>query len=84
MDVVRVHIEATHKAKRTDGATYKTARQETAQLIIAVVADTWVREIRDTETLYIEVAPKDLLYCLQVGCTGRHDLDLLDLHNEMQ
>ena len=84
MDVFRVHTEAAQKAKRTDGATYETARQKTAQLIIAVVADTWVQELRDTETLYIEVAPKDLLYCLQVGCTGCHALELLDLHNKMQ
>ena len=28
--------------------------------------------------------PKDLLSHLQAGCTGRHALDLLALHNEMQ
>ena len=82
--VVRACTEAAHKAKRTDCATYETLRRETAQFVLSVVADTWVREIRDTETIYTKVAPKDLLSHLQAGCTGRHDLNLLALHNKMQ
>ena len=39
-----------HKAKRTDRATYETVRRETAKFIPAVVANTWVRELRDTDT----------------------------------
>ena len=82
--VLRVRTEAAQKAKRTYRTTYKTARQDTAQFILAIVEDTWVRELRDTETLYTDVAPKALLAHLQVRCTGRHSLDLLALHNEMQ
>ena len=52
--------------------------------MLAVVADTWVRELRDPETIYTEVDPRDLLAHLQAGCTGRHALDLLALLNEMQ
>ena len=52
--------------------------------MLAVVADTWVRELREPETLYTEVYPRDLLAHLQVGRTGRHALDLLALHNEIQ
>ena len=43
-----------------------------------------VRELRDPDTIYTEVDPQDLFAHLQSGCTGRHDLDLLALHNEMQ
>ena len=82
--VVRARLEAAHKARRADRATYDTARRETTQFVLAVVADTWVREIRDPETIYTEVDPRDLLAHLQAGCTGRHALDLLVLHNEMQ
>ena len=82
--VVRARTEAAHKAKRTNRATYKTARRETVQFILAVVDNTWVRELRDTETLYTKVAPKALLSHLQAGCPGRHALNLLALHNEMQ
>ena len=62
--------EAPHKAKRADRSTYETARQETAQFILAIVKDTWVRELRDMENFYTDVAPKALLSHLQVGCTG--------------
>ena len=82
--VVRAQSEAAHKAKRADRATFETAQQETTQFALDVVADTWVREIRDSESLYTEVAPKDLFSHLQAGCTGRHALDLLALHNKMQ
>ena len=52
--------------------------------MLAVVADTWVRELRDLDTIYMEVDPQDFFAHLQAGCTGRHALDLLALHNEMQ
>ena len=82
--VVRARTEAAHKAKRADRATYETVRRETTQFVLAVVADTWVRELRDTKTIYTEVALKDFLSHLQAGCTVRHALNLLALHNEMQ
>ena len=82
--VVCAHTEAEHKLKRADRATYETSQRETTQFVLAVVTDTWVQELRDTETIYTEVALKDLLSHLQAGCTGRHALDLLALHNEIQ
>ena len=50
--VVRARLEAAHKARRADRATYDTARRETTQFVLAVVADTWVRKLRDPETIY--------------------------------
>ena len=47
--VVRARLEAAHKAWRADRATYDTARQETTQFVLAVVADTWVQELREPE-----------------------------------
>ena len=84
MAVVRGRTEAAHKAKRTDRATYDTARQETAQFILSVVNSTWVRELRDTKTLYTNVMPKALISLLQAVCTGCHALNILALHNKMQ
>ena len=81
--VVRACLEAAHKARRADRATFETARHETTQFVLAVVADTWVRELRDPDTIYTKVDPRDLFAHLQVGCTGRHTLDLLALHNEI-
>ena len=52
--------------------------------MLAVVAYTWVRELRDPETIYKAVSLQDLFAHLQAGCTIRHALDLLALQNEMQ
>ena len=82
--VVCARLEADHKTKRADRTTFETARRETTQFVLAVVADTWVRELRDPDTIYTEVGPQDLFAHLQAGCTVRHALDLLALHNEMQ
>ena len=60
--VVRARLEAAHKARRADRATFETSRRETTQFVIAVVADTWVRELRGTDTIYTEVEPKIFLH----------------------
>ena len=82
--IIWARLEAAHKARRADRATFETARQETTQFVLAVVADTWVRELRDPDTIYTKVDPQDFFAHLQAGCTGRHALDLSALHNEMQ
>ena len=82
--VVCARREASHRTRRADRATFETARQETTQFVIAVVADTWVQEIRYPNTIYTEVGPEYLFAHLQAGCTGQHALDLLALNNEMQ
>ena len=61
MSVVRARTEAACKAKRADRGTYEAARQETVQFILAVIEDTWVQELQDTETFYTNVAPKALI-----------------------
>ena len=82
--VVRACTEAAHKKKRADCATYKTARRETAKFILAVVKGTWVRELRDTDTIYTDVNLKAFFAHLQAGCTGCHAFNLLAMNNEMQ
>ena len=81
--VVHARYEVAHKDKRADRNTYETARRETTQFVLDVVADTWFRELRDSDSLYTKVFPMDIFSNFQVGCTGRHALELLALHNEM-
>ena len=81
--VVHARQEVAHKARHTDRATFKTARRETTQFVLAVVVDTWVQELQDPNTIYTEVGPQDLFAHLQAGCAGRHALDPLALHNKM-
>ena len=65
--VARAHLKAAHTARREDRATFDTAQRETTQFVLAVVADTWVRELRDPDTIYTEVDPRDLFAHLQAG-----------------
>ena len=81
--VIQARVEAAHKARRTDRATFETARRETTQFVLAVVADTWVQELWDPDTIYTIVDLHDFFAHLQAGCTDRHALDLLAMHNEM-
>ena len=46
---------------------YETARRETTQFVLAIVADTWVRELRDPDTIYTEVDPQDFLHTCKQG-----------------
>ena len=55
--VVRARLEAAHKVRRADRSTFETAQQETTQFVLAVVADTWVPELRDPNTIYTDVDP---------------------------
>ena len=83
MAVVRAQSDLAHKEKCADRTTFDTARKETTQFMLAVVANTWVHEIRESDYLYTKVATKELFSHLQAGCTGQKALDLLALHNEM-
>ena len=65
--VVREILETAHKSKRADRTTFETARREMTQFVLAVVTDTWVRELRDTDSLYTEVGPENLFAHLQAG-----------------
>ena len=43
--VIRARQKDAHKARRIDSATFETALRETTQFVLAVVVDTWVREL---------------------------------------
>ena len=78
--VIRARSEVAHKAKRAERATYEMEQRETTQFVLAVVVNTWVRELRDFDSIYTKVSHKDIFAHLQVGCTSRHALNLLALH----
>ena len=65
--VLRARLKAAHKARRTDRATFETAGREKTQSVLAVVTDTWVRELRDTNTIYTEVDSRNCFAHLQAG-----------------
>lgn len=77
-------MEAEHKARCANYVTYTTAEREAQQFILAVVKDTWVKELKSSSTFYTRVTAKELLDHLQETCTRLHALDVLALQNEMQ
>ena len=54
------------------------------KFILAVVEDTWVRELRDPDLFYTAVKPRALLSHLQAMCVGLHATDVLKTQNEIQ
>ena len=65
--VVRARLEAAHKARCADRATFETARRETTLFVLTVVADTWVQELRDINTIYTKVDPQYFLCTCKQG-----------------
>ena len=62
MAVVRARREASHKVRRADRATFETARRETTQFVLAVVANSWDRELRDPILFTPRSAQKTFLH----------------------
>ena len=60
------------------------AKLEARALILCAVDETWVLELKDEETLFTQVAPRQLLDHLQSIYDGLHAIDILALHNKMQ
>ena len=69
-------MEAKHQSRRVDQSTYETERRETLHLILRVVEDTWVRELRDAVKFYTDIDPWVLITHLQRHATVRNAFDL--------
>ena len=59
--VVRARQESKHKARCAERATFETTRRDTTHILIAVSTETWVRELKDPDTIYREVTPPRLI-----------------------
>ena len=63
---------------------YDTAIRCARNFIIAVVKDTWIRELHDPILRYNDAAPQAIMLHLTTTCVGIHALDVLMLQNAMQ
>ena len=65
--------------------TYETTRREATSFILKVVVeDTWIRELKDPESFYTKIEPRDLINHLQDQCMGRHAIDILALQDKLR
>ena len=46
---MKAKVESKHNVKKADYDMYVSACRETSEFILAIVDDTWVRELRDPE-----------------------------------
>ena len=53
-------------------------------MILHAVNEMWVLELKDEETLFMQVTPRQLLDHLQSIYGGLHSINVLTLQNEMQ
>ena len=83
-NAVRFRRDASHTAKKEDYRLIAAAKRESSKFILAVVEDTWVRELRDPNIFYTAVKPRSLLAQLQAMCVGLHATDVLNIQNHMQ
>ena len=60
------------------------AKLEACALILHTVDKTWVLELKNEETLFTQVIPRQLLDHLQSICSILHAIDILVFHNKMQ
>ena len=83
-NAVQDRREDARTAKKEDYRLFATAERESTKFILAIVEDTWVRELRDPDLFYTAVKPRVLLAHLQTLCVDLHAIDMLNLQNEMQ
>ena len=78
-NAVRARRKATNTARKEDYILFAAPERESTKFILAVVEDTWVRELRDPDLFYTAVKPRSLLAHLQTLCVGLHAKDVLNL-----
>ena len=75
--------EAAWAARIQDYKAYKAAKAGVKAFIEAVVKDTWIRDLRDPETFYLNVTALALLNHLRNRSGGLHALDIVLLTIQM-
>ena len=73
--------DITRKARVNDYKLYAKEKLEARGLILHAVHKTWVLDLKDKETLFTQVTPRQLLDHLQSICGGLHAINVIALQN---
>ena len=76
--------EAVWKAKIADWELYDVAESEANRFIVDAVDDVWLAELKKKTTIYAEVLACEMLTHLRAHCLGEHEIDILDLQDQMR
>ena len=83
--IIEVHrAESKHEARRNDQHLYKTADNACRILIMALVYETWYKEIEDPGNFYTKVTDLKLLNQLTEFCAGLHTVDAVNIPQLMK
>ena len=76
--------EAAWKAKIDDWDLFDTAKRETYRFIIGSVEYVWLAELKKKITIYAERTALELIEHLYKTCLDTHEIDVLDLQDQMR
>ena len=86
-DATRTEVhwaEGKHKARRNDRQIYNTANNAWQSFIMAVVNETWYKELEDPDTFYTNGMALKLLDHLTEFCARLHTVDAVDIPQLMK
>jgi hypothetical protein len=81
--VVRVRMEAAHRARLDNYASYKAAEHGTAKFLLATVDETWYADLKDADTFYTKVLAIEIMAFLDANSGGLHAVNMLTLRTNM-
>ena len=73
------HAAGNHEAQRNDRQLYETANNACCSFIMAMVDETWYKELEDPDTFYTKVTALKLLDHLTEFCAGLHTVDAVNI-----
>ena len=76
--------EGKHKARRNYRQLYETADNACCSFIMAVVDETWYKELEEPDTFYTKVTALKLLNHLTEFCAGLHTVDAVGIPHIMK
>jgi hypothetical protein len=81
--VVRVHIEAAHKSRLNNYASYEAAKRGIAKFLRDVVGKIWYNDLKDAKTFYTKVMALEIIAHLNANSRGLHAIDMISLYMNM-
>jgi hypothetical protein len=82
--VVRVCVEAAHKARLDDYASFEAAERGAAKFLHKAVDEVWYNDLKDADTFYTKVSALEIISFLDANSGGLHAIDMISLRTNMQ
>jgi hypothetical protein len=81
--VIRNRMEATHKDRIRDFASFEAAKRAVTKFIHNSVDEIWYKDLKNPQTFYTSVTAMELFMHLDDNCGGLHPSELISLPTKM-